>query len=398
MSGFATVDAPMDRFQHLCRWLTGNARFLGTNTELLGQFCSKVQALAVPLDRSWLHIRTLHPQYGGMTRLWRPKTGIEERYLEHDFETKRTYLTSPIRFAVEERKTSRWRLNAHETLPFPFLDELRADGYCDYVVAPLFYSDGTPNALSWATRLASGFRDEDLQLFDDILPTFSAIAEVKSLRRFATNMLHTYAGREPGELILKGQIRRGDTRTITAALMLVDLRDFTLISDALAPTNVIKMLNRYFDSVMVPIHRHGGEVMEIMGDGILAIFNDRIEGGSTTACRNAFEAAREGIEALAQSNETESDGVIQLVAGFALHHGTVAYGNIGFGNRLDFTVIGREVNVTSRIETLCRQLDRKLIMSGEFVNLLQQPMYEIGHFAMRGILDDQPLFGLPAET
>jgi adenylate cyclase len=54
-------------------------------------------------------------------------------------------------------------------------------------------------------------------LFDDILPAFSAIAEIKSLRRFATNMLHTYAGREPGELILKGQIRRGDIRTITAA-------------------------------------------------------------------------------------------------------------------------------------------------------------------------------------
>src|SRR5262245_25941066 len=87
----------MDRFQQLCRWLTSNARFLGTNTELLEQFCSKVQALAVPLDRSWLHNRPLHPQYGGMTRLWRPKTGIEERYLEHDFETKSTYLTSPIR-------------------------------------------------------------------------------------------------------------------------------------------------------------------------------------------------------------------------------------------------------------------------------------------------------------
>ena len=117
MSGFATVNAPMDRLQQLCRWLTSNARFLGTNTELLEQFCSKVQALAVPLDRSWLHIRTLHPQYGGMSRLWRPKTGIEERYLEHDFETKSTYLTSPIRFAVEERKISRWRLNAHENSP-----------------------------------------------------------------------------------------------------------------------------------------------------------------------------------------------------------------------------------------------------------------------------------------
>ena len=52
-------------------------------------------------------------------------------------------------------------------------------------------------------------------------------------------------------------------------------------------------------------------------------------------------------------------------AGFALHYGTVAYGNIGSGDRLDFTVIGRDVNLTSRIERLCRELDQQLIMSGE---------------------------------
>lgn len=196
---------------------------------------------------------------------------------------------------------------------------------------------------------------------------------------------------------MKGQIRRGDTRTITAAIMLVDLRDFTRVSDALAPTNVIKLLNRYFDSVMVPIQRYGGEVMEIMGDGILAIFRDTVEGGATVECRNTFEAAKEGIRALGESNGIESDGEAQLVAGFALHHGTVAYGNIGFGDRLDFTVIGREVNVTSRIEELCRELNRQLIMSGEFMNLLQKPMYEIGHFPLRGIPQNQPLFGLSTE-
>ena len=94
-----------------------------------------------------------------MSRLWRRETGIEERYLEHDFESKSIYLTSPICFAVEERKISRWRLSAHETLPFPLLDELRAAGYSDYVVAPLFYSDGTPNALpgllGWRPGLAT---------------------------------------------------------------------------------------------------------------------------------------------------------------------------------------------------------------------------------------------------
>jgi adenylate cyclase len=110
----------MDRLPQLCRWLTSRARFLGTNTEFFEQFCSKVDALGVPLDRSWLHIRTLHPQYGGLSRLWRRDTGVEERYLEHDFESKSIYLTSPIRFAVEERKVSRWQLSANETLPFPF--------------------------------------------------------------------------------------------------------------------------------------------------------------------------------------------------------------------------------------------------------------------------------------
>ena len=89
------------------------------------------------------------------------------------------------------------------------------------------------------------------------------------------------------------------------------------------------------------------------------------------------------------------DGASHLAAGFALHHGTVAYGNIGSGDRLDFTVIGHDVNLTSRIERLCRELDRQLIMSGEFVGHLQQPMFEIGHFALRGVPRMQLLFGLP---
>jgi adenylate cyclase len=388
----------MDRLQQMSGWLTRKARFFDNNLELLKQFCLKVTELGVPLDRSWQHIRTLHPQYAGMSRLWTREAGIEERYLEHGFESTNTYLTSPIRFVVEGRKAGRWRLNAGAALPFSILGELRAAGYSDYVVAPLLYSDGTANALSWATRAVSGFGDDDLQLFHDLLPDFAAIAEIKSLRRFAANMLRTYAGREPGELILKGQIRRGDVRTITAALMLVDLRDFTLMSDTLAPTAVIKTLNRYFDCVMQPVNQHGGEVMELMGDGILAIFNDNVEGGPAAACRQAFEAAKEAIEALARSNQSQPNDAPHLVAGFALHYGTVAYGNIGSGDRLDFTVIGRDVNLTSRIERLCRELGRQLIMSSRFVDLLQQPMFEIGHFTLRGVPQMQLLFGLPAAS
>ena len=159
---------------------------------------------------------------------------------------------------------------------------------------------------------------------------------------FATNVLSTYVGREPGELIMKGQIRR-DVRTIKAALMMVDLRDFTILSDALPPSEVIETLNRYFDCVIPPIKRHGGEVLEFLGDGILAILNESGQRSTREACQFAFEAAREGLDGLSALNHHSSITARHLKAGFALHYGEVSYGNIGAGDRLDFTVIGPDV-------------------------------------------------------
>src|SRR6202008_2348997 len=107
-------------------------------------------------------------------------------------------------------------------------------------------------------------------------------------------------------------------------------------------------------------------------------------GGPDEACRRAFEAAKEGIEAIARSNLSVPEGAPQLSAGFALHYGTLSYGNIGSGDRLDFTVIGPDVNLTSRIEHFCRELDRKLIMSETFATALGRPVWEIGHYRLRG--------------
>ena len=83
--------------------------------------------------------------------------------------------------------------------------------------------------------------------------------------------------------------------------------------------------------------------------------------------------------------------------GIALHYGTVSYGNIGTDDRLDFTVIGPDVNLTSRIERLCRELERVLIMSEHFVEHLDRPVWEIGAFELRGFSRMQRLFELPPE-
>ena len=176
---------------------------------------------------------------------------------------------------------------------------------------------------------------------------------------------------------------------------MVDLRDFTGLSDALPPSEVIETLNRYFDCVIPPIKRHGGEVLEFLGDGILAILNENGERSAREACQLAFEAAREGLDRLSALNHDLSITPRHLKAGYALHYGEVSYGNIGAGDRLDFTVIGPDVNLTSRIERLCRELDRNLIMSEDFVRYLDSPMFEIGHFRLRGFSRMQLLFGLP---
>src|SRR5206468_7512566 len=118
-------------------------------------------------------------------------------------------------------------------------------------------------------------------------------------------------------------------------------------------------------------------------------------GGGKAACRAALEAATQALRAIVERNRELPDGGSVLQAGLALHYGTVSYGNIGSGDRLDFTVIGADVNLTSRIERLCRELDRHLIMSEAFADRLDRPMWELGHFELRGFARMQRLFELP---
>ena len=386
---------PPDLAAELGAWLIRDARFLADNQEVLGQFCERIAAAGVPIERVSLHQRAFHPQYRGVSRIWRSGQPMEERFLDHGIEKTATYIESPVRLVVEERQSLNCRLEGNDKLPFPMLDELRQDGFTHYVMEPLVYAVGIVNAFAWATKRPGGFSPADLRLFRDLLPAYAAVAELKALRRFIGGMLTTYVGGEAGKLILEGQVRRGDVREITAALTLFDLRDFSQMSDRLAPRAVLRMLNSYFDCVMPPVEAHGGEVVEIMGDGVLAMFPQGPERSAAEACNAALTAANAGLAALVERNRKHPATPLQ--AGVALHYGTVNYGNIGSGNRLDFTVIGPDVNLTARIERLCRELDRSLIMSEAFAETLHRPMWEIGHFELRGFAKMQRLFELPPE-
>jgi adenylate cyclase len=96
-----------DQPARLSKWLTQDGRFVSGNRELLDQFCARVIEAGVPLSRAWLHIRTLHPEFAGVSRVWRRGIQIEERFLDFGFEKWPAYLNSPVRHVVEHKKLCR---------------------------------------------------------------------------------------------------------------------------------------------------------------------------------------------------------------------------------------------------------------------------------------------------
>ena len=110
---------------------------------------------------------------------------------------------------------------------------------------------------------------------------------------------------------------------------------------------------------------HGGEVLKFMGDGLLAIFPIASESDAGAVCRRALSCAQEFRKRIAElPPPAENEAPIRF--GLALHVGEVMYGNIGGGNRLDFTCIGPAVNLAARLEKVAAKLGEAIVASAEF--------------------------------
>ena len=156
---------------------------------------------------------------------------------------------------------------------------------------------------------------------------------------------------------------------------------------------LIELLNRYFDCQVPVILEHGAEVLKFMGDGLLAIFT--VAGDEPQVCKRALAAAR---QAQANVAALASEAMPGLRFGLALHIGDVLYGNIGSGNRLDFTCIGPAVNFAARIEKLAGELRRGVLASSEFAEHWRGEFTALGEFTLPGFSSAQLVFGLEDEV
>ncbi|MGE5200432.1 MAG: adenylate/guanylate cyclase domain-containing protein [Acidobacteriota bacterium] len=384
--------------QAIAAWLIDGARSAQEPQAVLAELCGRLVAAGVPLWRVAVFVRTLHPQVMGRRFLWVEGAGVSVTESPHEVIETAEFRDSPVAWVYSEGRPLRRRLcDPGGPVDFPLLAELKAEGVTDYLATPLIFTDGAVHAATWTTRQPQGFKADEVDAIEALVPPLTRVAEVRALRRIARNLLDTYVGPHAGARILSGQIRRGDAETIRAAIWLSDMRGFTTLADTLPPRFLIDLLNRYFDCQVPAILRHGGEVLKFIGDGLLAIF-PLAGAAAPEVCGRALAAAVEARDAIAALAGAAEGEIGRVRFGVALHLGEVLYGNIGGGNRLDFTCIGPAVNLAARIEALAGRLGRTVLASGDFARHCGGDLVSVGAFTLPGFRAAQTIFGRRDES
>ena len=385
--------------QKITDWLIDGARSAGSPTRMMGEICERLVAAGLPLWRVGIFVRTLHPDIYGRNFIWRPGAEVEMGTVDFNILDDPAFTNSPLAIVFTEGTEVRGRLEGLQDRRFSIFDDLRAEGVTDYIALPLHFTDGLSHASSWTTKQPGGFTDQQLAALRALVPALARVIEIIQWRRTSSLLLDTYVGNRAGERILNGQIRRGHTDTMDAAIWLSDLRGFTALSDRLPAETVVDILNRYFDCQVAAIRGHGGEVLKFMGDGLLAVFPiDEYVGDIRQVCGQVLDAARESRASVEAMHYPIGDTVERFRFGVALHVGRILYGNIGGGNQLDFTCIGPAVNLAARLEKIAGKLNRTVVASAGFAGICAGGWDDLGEFPIAGFSKAERVYGLLDET
>jgi adenylate cyclase len=388
------VNSAKNDIRSVLDWLAGGALSGPNSEDVLAQLCQRVVDAGIPLWRVAVFVTTLHPDVMGRSFTWQADTGVTVSSALHSLVETDTFRSSPFATVYATRQPLRRRL-ADPDCPddFAVVRDLRAQGATDYAAFPLLFTDSSIHAATWSTRAPGGFTPEQFEAIESIIAPLARVAEIRALRRTAGNLIDTYVGHQTGERIMSGKIRRGYVEAIRAAIWLSDMRGFTAQSERLSPQALIDRLNVYFGAQVPAIMDHGGEVLKFMGDGLLAIFAVGADADAASVCARALDGALEVQERIAElPRKSETEDPIRF--GVALHVGEVMYGNIGGGNRLDFTCIGPAVNLAARLEKVASKAGETIVASADFAGLVPDQFTRLGEFPVAGFAAPQTVFGL----
>ena len=380
------------RIEDVGEWLLRAAAGPRTLLALTHALTQRLKDVGFPLSRLNLGVFAVHPEMAGYAVYWEEgMTEAVETPIRHEDTLEPVYLASPIRWMVENRAPTRFDLeDADQGREFSVLGEFRTDGHTDYRGFPIDYGENGIAILTVCTRRAGGFESYEIAGLTQVFPILQLVIENVETRRLAKTVLRTYLGRNTGQMVLDGKIRRGQGEEIQAALWLCDLRSFTAMTEMIGSMAMIDIVNLYFECMAQAVWEEDGEILKFMGDAMLVVFRITDEVSPREAAKRGIRAAKSAQLRLAEvAHQLPATIHGPLQTGIAVHLGEVVYGNIGARTRLDFTVMGRSVNLVARLQSVTGDLGESVLFSAAVAQHLDEPVESIGEYSFKGV--EQPV-------
>jgi adenylate cyclase len=180
--------------------------------------------------------------------------------------------------------------------------------------------------------------------------------EERRRREHLKSALERYVSKQIAERIISNDAT-GDIRFVPekreVTVVFSDIRGFTTLAERLSPEDMVEILNRYFTKMIDVIFRYGGTLDKFMGDSIMALFGAPESTGQDAI--HAVQAAVEMQNTARQFNEEQAAlGKPQITVGIGINTGPVVVGNIGSDQRMEYSAIGDDVNLASRLQGIAR--------------------------------------------
>lgn len=197
------------------------------------------------------------------------------------------------------------------------------------------------------------------------------------------------------KIVLSSELVNLSGERKTVSILLSDIRGFTALSEQLEAEELVKFLNTYFSAMIDIIFEYEGTLDKFMGDAILVLFGAPVthEDDPLRAVKAAIAMQRK----LRELNEIWAvGGKPYIKIGIGISTGEVVVGNIGSTRRLEYTVIGQDVNYAQRIEALTKELPADILISeATYEKIKDQVLVEkFGPIAIRGKKDSATVYAV----
>jgi adenylate cyclase len=223
----------------------------------------------------------------------------------------------------------------------------------------------------------------------------SQIQQQRELSITLSHKLAKYLSPQVWQSIFTGERDvRLETQRKKLAIFFSDIKGFTELAEEMEPESLTELLNTYFNEMSQIALKYGGTIDKFIGDSIMIFFGDPTSRGAkedTLACVSMAIEMRKRMKVLRQ--KWQSQGIktpLQIRIGISTGYTTV--GNFGAENRMDYTIIGKEVNLASRLEALSEP--GEILISYETFSLVQDKVMcrDKGEITVKGFARPVPIY------